>query len=99
MKDSMESVLEEHFDAIGKWASEDSNRVAFVVCGELNKNSSDTVNALVGRDDKMARVLFGNAMEDEISGKERKDTDADGNLLKKVFMGLLDAIKDRIKHD
>lgn len=57
--------LNAHVKAIGEWASEDSNRVAFVVCGELTEDGVETSNALVGRSDKIATALFGNAMEDE----------------------------------
>lgn len=63
MKENKE--INEHIEAIGKWAAENPKRVAFVVCGELTETGVDTANGLVGRTDRIARALFGNAMEDE----------------------------------
>ena len=63
MEDNKE--LNEHIKPIGEWASKDSKRVAFVVCGEITEDGIETTNSLVGRSDRIARALFGNAMEDE----------------------------------
>lgn len=57
--------LDAHIKALGKWAAEDSKRVALVVCGEQTENGVKTANSLVGRSDKIAGALFGNAMKDE----------------------------------
>lgn len=37
----------------------------FVVCGEITEDGVETSNALVGRSDRIARALFGNAMKDK----------------------------------
>lgn len=57
--------LDAHIKAIGEWANENPNRVAFVVCGETNEEGVRTSNGLVGRTDRIARALFGNAMGDK----------------------------------
>lgn len=57
--------INEHIEAIGRWAAENPKRVAFVVCGEITDDGVETSNSLVGRSDRIARALFGNAMEDE----------------------------------
>lgn len=57
--------LDAHVKAIGEWAAESKKRVAFVVCGEITKDGIDTINALVGRNDRIARALFGNAIEND----------------------------------
>lgn len=57
--------LVSHIEALGKWAAEDDNRVALVVCGELTDDSVKTHNALVGRTDKIVRALLGNAEEEK----------------------------------
>lgn len=57
--------LSNHVHAIGEWASENKNRVAFVVCGEITDGGIETTNSLVGRNDRIARALFGNAHENE----------------------------------
>lgn len=63
MKENKE--LNAHVKAIGEWAAESKKRVAFVVCGEITDNGIGTDNALVGRNDRIARVLFGNAEEND----------------------------------
>ena len=63
MKENKE--LNAHVKAIGEWAAESKKRVAFVVCGEITEDGIDTANALVGRNDRIARALFGNAKEDD----------------------------------
>lgn len=63
MKENKE--LNEHIKSIGKWASQDSKRVALVVCGEITEDGVETSNSLVGRSDRIARALFGTAMEDK----------------------------------
>lgn len=63
MKENKE--ISEHIEAIGKWASQDKKRVAFVICGEIKADGIETSNSLVGRTDRIARVIFGNAMEEE----------------------------------
>lgn len=55
----------EKIESIGRWASEDNKRVAFVVCGEITEDGIKTSNSLVGRTDRIARAMFGNAMEIE----------------------------------
>lgn len=57
--------LNEHIKSIGKWAAEDKKRIAFVVCGEMMDDGVKTSNSLVGRSDRIARALFGTAMEDK----------------------------------
>lgn len=57
--------LQEHIKAIGEWATQDSNRTAFVVCGEFVDDGVKTANALFGRNDRIARAVFGTAMKDE----------------------------------
>lgn len=57
--------LKEHITALGEWASRSKDRVAFVVCGEFDKNNINTHNSLVGTSHKLARALYGNAKEDE----------------------------------
>lgn len=57
--------LNAHIKAIGEWASKNPKRVAFVVCGEINEEGVRTTNGLIGRSDRIARALFGNAMEDK----------------------------------
>lgn len=61
MKENNE--INEHIQALGEWASQDKERVAFVVCGEITEDGVKTSNSLVGRTDKIARAIFGNAME------------------------------------
>ncbi len=63
MKENKE--LDAHVKAIGEWAAESKKRVAFVVCGEITEDGIDTTNALVGRNDRIARALFGNAKEND----------------------------------
>lgn len=63
MKEKKE--LNEHVKAIGEWTAENPKRVAFVVCGEITDDGVKTSNSLVGRTDRIARAIFGNAMEDE----------------------------------
>ena len=63
MKENKE--LNAHVKAIGEWAAESKKRVAFVVCGEITEDGIDGVNAIVGRNDRIARALFGNAKEDD----------------------------------
>ena len=63
MKENKE--LDAHVKAIGEWAAESKKRVAFVVCGEITEGGIDTTNALVGRNDRIARALFGNAKEND----------------------------------
>lgn len=63
MKENKE--LNAHVKAIGDWAAESKKRVAFVVCGEITEDGIVTTNALVGRNDRIARVLFGNAKEND----------------------------------
>lgn len=63
MKENKE--LEEHITALGEWASQSKNRVAFVVCGEFVKNGINTYNSLVGTNYKLARALYDNAKENE----------------------------------
>lgn len=63
MKENKE--LNAHVKAIGEWAAESKKRVAFVVCGEITEDGIDTVNAIVGRNDRIARALFGNANEND----------------------------------
>ena len=63
MKESKE--LDAHVKAIGEWAKESKKRVAFVVCGEITENGINTANALIGRNDRIARALFGNAKEND----------------------------------
>ncbi len=36
-----------------------------MVCGEITEDGIDTVNAILGRNDRIARALFGNAKEDD----------------------------------
>lgn len=57
--------LDAHIKAIGEWAAKNPKRVAFVVCGETNEEGIRTTNGLVGRSDRIARALFGNAMEEK----------------------------------
>lgn len=63
MKENKE--LNAHVKAIGEWAAESKKRVAFVVCGEITEDGIETTNALVGRNDRIARALFGNAKEND----------------------------------
>lgn len=63
MKENKE--INEHIEAIGKWAAENPKRVAFVVCGEITDDGVETSNSLVGRTDRIARAIFGNAMKEE----------------------------------
>lgn len=63
MKEKKE--LNEHIKAIGEWAAESPKRVAFVVCGEITDNGVETSNSLVGRTDRIAQAIFGNAMNEE----------------------------------
>lgn len=63
MKENKE--LNAHVKAIGEWAAESKKRVAFVVCGEITEDGIGTTNALVGRNDRIARALFGNAKEND----------------------------------
>lgn len=49
--------------AIGEWAAQNPKRIAFVVCGETTESGVSTTNALVGRSDRIARALYGNAKE------------------------------------
>ena len=53
--------LEAHVRALGEWAAEDKKRVAFVVCAEITEDVVIGCNSLVGRNDRIARVLAGNA--------------------------------------
>ena len=55
--------LDAHVEAIGKWASESKNRVAFVVCGEITENGILTTNSIVGRVDRIAYALCINAQK------------------------------------
>lgn len=57
--------LDAHIKAIGEWAAQNPKRVAFVVCGETNEEGVRTTNGLVGRSDRIARAIFGNAMKDK----------------------------------
>lgn len=57
--------LNAHIKAIGEWANENPKRVAFVVCGEITDDGVETSNSLVGRTDRIARAIFGNAMKNE----------------------------------
>lgn len=63
MKENKE--LNAHVKAIGEWAAESKKRVVFVVCGEITEDGIDTTNALVGRNDRIARALFGNAKKND----------------------------------
>lgn len=63
MKENKE--LNAHVKAIGEWATESKKRVVFVVCGEITEDGIDTTNALVGRNDRIARALFGNAKKND----------------------------------
>lgn len=114
--------LREHIKSIGEWATQDSNRTAFVVCGELTEGGVKTANAPVGRADRIAGAVFGTAMEDEsfkqvvkLATKMMENPLIAALLCREVskieascenktdfsdaLVGLLDAIKDKIKHD
>lgn len=110
MKENKE--LNERIYAIGKWAAKNPKRVAFVVCGEITDNGVETSNSLVGRSGRIARALFGNAMEDksfktviELAALLCRETSADDKTgdgksdFLDELIGLLDAIKDKIKND
>lgn len=114
--------LQEHIKAIGEWASEDKKRVAFVVCGEMTDDGVKTANSLVGRTDKIARALFGNAMNNSgfkqvitlaagmaenplvaaiLCSEASKDEESVESKpdFADALIGLLDALKNKIKND
>lgn len=55
--------IQKHVKALGEWAKESDRRVAFVTVGELTDDGVKTTNALIGRTDRIARTLYGNARE------------------------------------
>lgn len=63
IKEQMNQEIGQTVLSLGEWAKQKDNRIAFVVCGEIGDDSVITVNSLIGRSDRIARALYGNAVE------------------------------------
>lgn len=57
--------ISEHIKAISNWADQGDNRMAFIVCGELDSDGVATASSLMGRNDKVALTMYNMAKENE----------------------------------
>lgn len=57
--------ISEHLQALGRWVAQSKKRVAFITVGEIAPNGFNSRTALLGRTDRIAYVLYGNAQKDE----------------------------------
>lgn len=57
--------ISEHFQALARWVAQSKKRVAFITVGEITPKGFDSRTALLGRTDRIAYVLYGNAQRDE----------------------------------
>lgn len=57
--------LSEHFQALSRWVAQSKKRIAFITVGEIAPNGFNSRTCLLGRADRIAYVLYGNAKTDE----------------------------------
>lgn len=57
--------ISEHLQALGRWVAQSKKRVAFITVGEFTPNGFDFRTSLLGRADRLAYILYGNAQKDE----------------------------------
>lgn len=57
--------ISEHLQALGRWVAQSKKRVAFITVGEFTPKGFDSRTSLLGRTDRIAYALYGNAQKDE----------------------------------
>lgn len=57
--------ISEPLNALARWTAQSKKRIAFITVGEIAPNGFNSRTALLGRTDRIAYVLYGNAQKDE----------------------------------
>lgn len=57
--------ISEPLNALARWTAQSKKRIAFITVGEIAPNGFNSRTCLLGRADRIAYVLYGNAKKDE----------------------------------
>lgn len=57
--------ISEPLNALARWTALSKKRIAFITVGEIAPNGFNSCTCLLGRADRIAYVLYGNAQKDE----------------------------------
>lgn len=57
--------ISEPLNALARWTAQSKRRIAFITVGEIAPKGFNSRTALLGRTDRIAYVLYGNAQKDE----------------------------------